>query len=115
MIKHVVTMDKDDFETLEVKLRSVRVTMKNLPDTHWKSEINRHLSEIEDILGIEPSEIPEAVTARWSVWYNAMYQSRTLTCTNCGYRHDMAINTSDGASTIPTTCPGCKAVMTGVE
>ena len=64
---------------------------------------------------LEPEEIPEAVTARWSVWYNAMFHSSTLTCSNCGYKHDVAIRTSNGKSPMPATCPQCKAVMIGVE
>ena len=110
MIKHIVTMDADDFTTIDVKLRSIRAAMKNLPDTHWKSEINRHLSEIEDILGIDPPPIPEAVTARWSnTNYDPMTMKRRMRCSNCNHIEVLL----DGGA--PIICPNCEAVMTGVE
>jgi hypothetical protein len=115
MIKHVVTMDKDDFESLEVSIHQLKYNVNKLETSFTQGEILRYIHEIEDILGIEPPPIPEAVTAKWNVWHNAMYHSTTLSCTNCGYRHDMAIDTSDSPSGMPSVCPQCKAVMSGVE
>lgn len=110
MIKHVVTMDKDDFTTLESVMTRLRSNMNHLPDTHIKSEIRRCINEIEDILGIEPPEIPEAVTARWRIWVDPMLRRQVGYCTHCNNREEV----TDGES-LPTVCPQCKAVITGVE
>ena len=115
MIKHTVTMDKDDLKRIEDSLSAIREALRILDESDAKDQIAIDVGIIEDILGIEPPPIPEAVTARWSVWYNAMFRSATLTCSHCGYKHDTAIDTSDSPSGMPTICPQCKAVMTGVE
>lgn len=110
MIKHIVTMDADDFTTLEVKLRSLRVNITKLPDTHLKAEIMRHTSEIEDILGIEPPPIPEAVIARWAdTSYDPITMKKRMRCSRCNHIEVLL----DGGA--PIICPNCEAVMTGVE
>lgn len=110
MINHIVTMDRSDFTTLVSVLASLRANANSLPDTHIKSEIRRKINEIEDILGIEPPSIPEVGTARWRIWADPIARRHVGYCTQCNNREERC-----GDETLPTVCPQCKAVMTGVE
>lgn len=115
MIKQITALDDEDFEKIKESLTGLRSAAHNLDESDIKDQLILTIDDIENTLGIETPEIPKVVTAKWSVWYNAMFNSRTLRCGGCGYRHDMAFHTSDDASDIPRVCPQCKAVMTGVE
>ena len=110
MIKHVITMDKDDFETLKSLLTSLRYETRQLEPSHRQNEFNRYLNEIDELLGIDPPEIPEAVTARWRVWNDRELLRHVGYCTCCNNREEVHHGES-----LPTVCPNCKAVMTGVE
>ena len=113
MIKHIITMDKDDFESLKVSIHQLRYHVNKLETSYRQGEILRYIEEIEETLGIEPPPISEAVTAKWKTWgINQMSRSMILYCSNCNHQEQVFMD--DGKS-IPSVCPNCKAVMIGVE
>lgn len=111
MIKHTVTMDYDDLTSLNAILTSLRVTIKEFPDSFQKTKFQQYVGEIEKILGIEPPPIPEANTAGWLVInYDPVGFSRRIECSGCHSREIVKFEES-----LPAVCPHCKAVMIGVE
>lgn len=114
MIKHVVTMDKDDLERVKDSTRAIREALRRLDESHAKDQIAIDVGIIEDILGIEPPPIPEAVTARWHVSRDSINCATHIRCTNCNEMRSM-YSPSHAEPVLPSVCPNCKAVMTGVE
>lgn len=114
MIKHVVTMDKDDFDTLIGAIHAITNEVDHMEESPRKGRLKRYLGEIEDALGAELPPIPEAVTARWVVSRDSMTCTTYIRCANCNEMRAMH-SPSHTEPVLPSVCPNCKAVMTGVE
>ena len=111
MIKHVVTMDKDDLDRIKDSTRAIREALRRLDESDAKDQIAIDVGIIEDILGIEPQPIPEAVTAVWKpIFRDPMTFDRHLKCSKCNLVYIILHGEQP-----PTVCPNCKAVMIGVE
>lgn len=113
MIKHVVTMDTDDFETLKVLIHQLKYNANKLVTSYTQGELLRYIRETEELLGMspEPPPIPEAVTAKWRDYrQDHINLTGIASCGCCGTTAIVDIGVA-----FPGVCPNCKAVMNGVE
>ena len=109
MIKHVITMDKETFNTLEVLISHLKYETSQLEPSYRQGQFERYIREIEELLGIS-IVVPEVITAEWLMTDDMDFRTHCK-CSKCGY-HMATIGEFDIHRYLPSECPNCKAVMT---
>lgn len=111
MINHIVTMDKEVFDTLEVLISHLKYETSQLEPSYRQGQFERYIREIEELLGIS-IVVPEVITAEWLTTDDKLLDSRIhCRCSKCGY-HMATIGEFNLHRYLPSECPNCKAVMT---